>query len=168
MNIEVTELDIYDVKKILDELQLTNHMIEKSETMPISSIILTYFSNNKSKIDISIAFVPLPENVFSDIKILQILYEIPEVKVLQNESLSLELTNRINYLLSVGCFGLRDQKITYRCCQVFPIFSNMLEQKNSIVDLFKMVAMYIENFEKPIINVINGTLDIDEMFNSFK
>jgi hypothetical protein len=44
----------------------------------------------------------------------------------------------------------------------------MLEQKNSIVDLFKMVAMYIENFEKPIINVVNGTLDIDEMFNSFK
>jgi len=31
-----------------------------------------------------------------------------------------------------------------------------------------MVAMYIETFEKPIINVINGTLGIDEMLNSLQ
>ena len=81
MNLEITDLDIVDVKKILDELQLTNHMIVKSETMPISSIILTYFSNNKSKIDISIAFVPLPENVFSDIKILGIVNYLNELNI---------------------------------------------------------------------------------------
>jgi len=168
MNLEITELDIVDVKKILDELQLTNHLIDKSDTMPISSIILNYISSDKSNIDISLAFVPLPENVFPDIKILQIFYEIPGTPALQNETLCLELTNQINYLLSVGCFGLKDKKITYRCCHVMPIFSNLLDQKSSITDLIKMVAMYIETFEKPIINVINGTLDIDEMLNSLQ
>ena len=49
-----------------------------------------------------------------------------------------------------------------------PIFSNLLDQKSSITDLIKMVAMYIETFEKPIINVINGTLGIDEMLNSLQ
>ena len=168
MNLEITEVDLLNVKKILDDLKLTSHLIEKSEKMPISSIILNYNSSYNSNIDISLAFVPLPENVFPDIKILQIFYEIPGTQALQNETLSLELTNRINYLLSVGCFGLKDQKITFRCCHVMPIFSNLLDQKNSITDLIKMVAMYIETFEKPIINVINGTQSIDEMLNSLQ
>jgi hypothetical protein len=168
MNLEITELDIVEVKKILDELQLTSHLIEKSDKMPISSIILNYISSDKSNIDISLAFVPLPENVFPNVKILQIFYEFSETVVHKNESLSLELTNRINYLLSVGCFGVKDNKITYRYCHVMPIFSNLLDQKNSITDLIKMVAMYIETFEKPISNVINGTLGIDEMLNSLQ
>lgn len=168
MNLEITEVDLLNVKKILDDLKLTSQLIEKSDKMPISSIILNYNSSYNSNIDISIAFVPLPENVFPDVKILQIFYEFPETTAHKNESLSLELTNRINYLLSVGCFGVKDQKITYRYCHVMPIFSNLLDQKNSITDLIKLVAMYIETFEKPINNVINGTLGIDEMLNSLQ
>jgi len=165
MNLEITENDLYNVKKILDDMSLTNHLIEKSEKMPISSIVLNYNSSNKTEFDIAIAFVPLPENIFSNIKILQIFYEIPGTEDNPNENLSLELTNQINYLLTIGSFGLREKKITYRYCHTMPLFLNIYEKKNSIIELISMILMYIDTFEKPIIDVINGTLGIDEMIN---
>jgi hypothetical protein len=168
MNLEITENDLHNVKKILDEMNLNNHLIERSEKMPISSIVLNYISTNKSEFDIGIAFVPLPENIFSNIKILQIFYEIPGTELNLKENLSLELTNRINYLLTIGSFGLREKKITYRYCHTMPLFLNIYEKKNSIVELISMILTYIDSFEKPIIDVINGTIGIDEMINTIQ
>jgi hypothetical protein len=168
MNIEITEIGLRQVKRILDDLKLTSHLIEKSDKMPISSIILNFNSSDNSNIDIAIAFIPLPENLFPDVKILQFFYEFPEIVVNSNENLSLELTNRINYLLPIGSFGIKDKKITYRYCHVMPIFSNLLDQKDSIKDLIKIIALYTETFLEPINNVMNGTLGIDEMFKMFE
>lgn len=168
MNIEITEIGLRQVKKILDDLNLTSRLIEKSDKMPISSIILNFNFSDNSNIDIAIAFIPLPENLFPDVKILQFFYEFPEVVEDKNKNLSLELTNRINYLLPIGSFGLKDKKITYRYCNVMPIFSNLLDQKDSINDLIKLIALYTETFKEPINNVIKGTLSIDEMFHMFE
>lgn len=168
MNGEITEIGIRQVKRILDDLELTSRLIEKSDKMPISSIILNFNSTDNSKIDIAIAFIPLPENLFPDVKILQFFYEFPEIVVDTNENLSLELTNRINYLLPIGNFGLRDKKITYRYCHVIPIFSDLHDQKDSINDLIKLIALYTEIFQEPIENVLKGTLNIDEMFKMFE
>jgi len=167
MNIEITEIDLRQVKRILDDLELTSRLIEKSDKMPISSIILN-FNSSDINIDVAIAFIPLPEDIFPDVKILQFFYEFPEIVVDSNENLSLELTNRINYLLPIGSFGLKDKKITYRYCHVMPIFSNLLDQKDSINDLIKLIALYTETFLEPINNVMKGTLGIDEMFNMFE
>ena len=167
MNVEITEIGIRQVKRILDDLELTSRLIEKSDKMPISSIILN-FNSSAINIDVAIAFIPLPEDIFPDVKILQFFYEFPEIVVDSNENLSLELTNRINYLLPIGSFGLKDKKITYRYCHLIPIFSNLLEQKDSIKDLIKLIALYTETFQEPINNVMKGTLGIDEMFNMFE
>ena len=167
MNVEITEIDLRQVKRILDDLELTSRLIEKSDKMPISSIILN-FNSSAINIDVAIAFIPLPEDIFPDVKILQFFYEFPEIVVDSNENLSLELTNRINYLLPIGSFGLKDKKITYRYCHLMPIFSNLLEQKDSIKDLIKLIALYTETFKEPINNVMKGTLGIDEMFNMFE
>jgi hypothetical protein len=167
MNIEITEIDLRQVKRILDDLELTTRLIEKSDKMPISSIILN-FNSSDINIDVAIAFIPLPEDIFPDVKILQFFYEFPEIVVDSNENLSLELTNRINYLLPIGSFGLKDKKITYRYCHLMPIFSNLLDQKDSIKDLIKLIALYTETFKEPINNVMKGTLGIDEMFKMFE
>ena len=167
MNVEITEIGIRQVKRILDDLELTSRLIEKSDKMPISSIILN-FNSSAINIDVAIAFIPLPEDIFPDVKILQFFYEFPEIVVDSNENLSLELTNRINYLLPIGSFGLKDKKITYRYCHLMPIFSNLLEQKDSIKDLIKLIALYTEIFQEPIENVLKGTLGINEMFGMFE
>lgn len=167
MNIEITEIDLRHVKRILDDLELTSRLIEKSDKMPISSIILN-FNSSAINIDVAIAFIPLPEDIFPDVKILQFFYEFPEIINNTNENLSVELTNRVNYLLPIGSFGLKDKKITYRYCHLMPIFSNLLDQKGSIKDLIKLIALYTETFKEPINNVMNGTLGIDEMFKMFE
>lgn len=168
MNLEVTEIDLQNIKSILDELKSDSRLIEKSERMPISSIVWNVATSDKAVTEVVLAFIPLPEDVFGDIKILQFFCEIPGTPQNLNEVLALSLTNRLNYVVSIGSFGLRENRITFRCCHTMPIFTDVLNEKESISDILNMIMLYLETFRNPMIKVLEGTMTTDEMMSALQ
>ena len=47
-------------------------------------------------------------------------------------------------------------------------FIEIENEKDSINDLIKLIALYTEIFQEPIENVLKGTLGINEMFGMFE
>ena len=165
---EITELDIFNLKKIFDDIDLPNTLIEKSAKLPISSIIVNYMSENNTNIDISFVFVPLPENQFSGIKILQIYFEFPLEIEPSNEQLVFKLTNQLNYLLTVGHFASNGKNLSFRYCYTLPLFSNISEHEKAIEDLITLIIINIETFELPLREVFNGQLSLDELLSTIQ
>lgn len=166
----IMDLDLLSIQNILNDAGLKTTLLEKSDLIRLSTLgveIDPDESNRKRSIYMS--FIPLPEEVFENIKLLQFHTEMP-FHGLKNSQTGLEaLFNFINVNSPIGTFGLNDDyKISVRYVHSMNKFQSLSETGSLILELLKFLIFTIDTYSDPIELVANSVKDADGVIKELR
>lgn len=135
--------DLLALKKIFHEAKIECEIANASDLMPISSLIAYIKKDKKGRlITVSMTFMPLPEDVFPDIKLLQFYTELP-FDVATDVTAYL---NGLNRELPMGSFGVSEAK------QIYFRYVHVINKYDSLYDAAELY--------KNLITILLFVLDI--------
>lgn len=139
----MSALDLVTLQKIFTEVKIESRIVRASEVMPISSLILYLKKDDKDRlISLSLAFMPLPSDLFPDIKLLQFYTELPFDNTKDVSAALIEL----NRTLPLGGFGLSDaMKIYFRYVHVVKKFDTLHELSDLYQGLLNMIVFVLDS-----------------------
>lgn len=164
------DLDLISIQNILNDTGLKTTLLEKSELIRLTTLgveIDPDESNRKRSIFMS--FIPLPEEVFADIKLLQFHTEMP-FHGLQKSQAGLEaLFNFININSPIGTFGLNDDyKISVRYIQTLNKFDSLSQLGPQLIEILKFLIFTLDTYTDPIELVANSIKESKDVIRELR
>jgi hypothetical protein len=164
------DLDLLSIQNILNETGLKTSLLEKSELIPLSTLgveIDPDESNRKRSIYMS--FIPIPEEVFDNIKLLQFHTEMPFHGFKNSQSGLESLFNFININSPIGTFGLNDDyKISLRYIHTLNKFDSLSEKGPALLKILKFLIFTMDTYSDPIELVANSMKESNEVINNLR
>ena len=162
-------LDLISLRNILDEYDLQTAMLEKSEFMPLSSLVVNLSDDYKGRSrTLSFSFLPLPPDYFPDIKIMQIYSEF-HCSVAEEQKATMEqLIIKLNKLLTLGSLGFSDShNVYFRYVHTIGKFTNLKEAESTLINLFDLITYSLDINEKVLDQVALGEKTLEVAFAEF-
>lgn len=164
------DLDLLSIQNILNETGLKTTLLEKSDLIRLSTLgveIDPDESNRKRSIYMS--FIPLPEEVFDNIKLLQFHTEMPFHGLKESQAGLEALFNFINVNSPIGSFGLNDDyKISVRYVHSMDKFQSLSETGSLILELLKFLIFTIDTYSDPVELVSNSVKGADDVIKGLR
>ncbi len=158
-------LDLIAVKNLLSEVGIDSHLIEQSEAMPLTTLIVAIDQDSQNRErTINFSFIPLPDDIFPNVKLLQLYFELPFIFE-QNVQSNLEtLLLSINLTLPLGNFGIREKKsIYFRYSHALPKYEVISQRKESLIDITKLTIYALDSQTELIEQVATGQKTLDQV-----
>jgi hypothetical protein len=157
----MNDLDLISLKNVLEKAGIKSVMVEKSDTMPLSALIVQLTSGGDApESHLNFSFIPLPEDAFPNIKLLQCYTELSmEFKNAKSKTETAAFITALNIRLPAGSFGIRDQQVIYyRYIHTIPKYHVITEDDATFVDLIKLLVYSSRNEIDVLLEVVNGSL----------
>lgn len=135
-------LDLVTLKKIYAEAKIESEIVQASDIMPISTLI-TYLKKDKKGrlITLSLTFMPLPSDVFPDIKLLQFYSELP----FENKKNISGFLSELNRTLPLGSFGVSDSmNIYFRYVHAIKKFDTLIDDADLYRSLLTVIMFVMD------------------------
>ncbi len=143
----MADLDLIALKNLLDEVGLNSVLVDKSSLLPISTLIVSLEpENQEGDRTLNFSFIPLPDDAFPDIKLLQCYSELPITVENAHTATVAQVLLAINLTLPLGGFGLRiDPETThpviyFRYTHSLPKYEMIANQSAALIDMVRLVA----------------------------
>ena len=162
-------LDLISLRNILDEYDLETALLEKSEIMPLSSLVVNISDDYKGRSrTLSFSFLALPPDYFPDIKIMQVYSEF-NCAVAESQRAAVEqLILKLNKLLTLGSLGFSDSNnIYFRYVHTIGKFTNLSETEHTLINLFDLITYSLDINEKVLEEVATGEKSLEVAFAEF-
>ena len=140
-------IDLTALKKIYASANVESELVALDDAIP--STLITFLKNDSKErlISMSHTFVPLPSELFPDIKLLQFYIELP-FEIARGSSD--ELTE-INRSIPVGNFGLSENNTIYfRYVATLGRFDVLAELSDRLLDLINLIIAVLDTHSEPI------------------
>lgn len=162
-------LDLISLKNIFDDYELPTALLEKSDLLPLSSLVVNPTPDYKQRTrTVSFSFLPLEIDHFQDVKIMQVYsefnFEVKEDCVSTVERLIIKL----NKLLVLGSLGLSDaNKVYYRYVHTMGKYDNLSEAEDTLANLFNLVVYSLNVNAKAVESVGLGEQNLEAALAEF-
>lgn len=163
----MSDLDLIALKNLLDDINIAGHFVPASAEIPLSTLIVPLDKDEQNRErTLTYSFIPLPEEVFPDVKLLQHYTELP-IPLSDKTPPSLErLLLAINLTLPIGNFGInKSQDLYFRYVYTLPKFEVLSQRKEVLLDLLKLVSYALDVSTEPIEQVVRGTKSVDQVIS---
>lgn len=152
LNLKDQEI-LYSIRDYLAKISVEATVMEASENMPYNLLI----ASTKERVPINIMYVPLPEDHFATIRLLQH-YSLITARVnAERKSDLLSLLNEINNQSPLGSFAINEQgELGFKYIYPVPRFGMLNEE--SFMEVFSLYLNCLLSFRSKITQVNNGTL----------
>ena len=164
------DLDLLSIQNILNDTGLKTTMLEKSEVIRLSTLGIEIDPDESNrKRSIFTSFIPLPEEVFDNIKLLQFHTEMP-FRGHESSREGLEaLFNFINLNSPIGTFGLNDEnKISVRYIHSLNKYQNLSETGSLILELLKFLIFTMDTYSDAIELVANSLKEAGDVIKELR
>jgi hypothetical protein len=159
------DMDLISIQNIFNEVGLKTTLLEKSELIPLTTLGVEIDpDDSKRERNIFMSFIPLPEEVFEDIKLLQFHTELPFTGLKKSQTGLEALFNFINLNSPIGTFGLNDDyKISLRYIHTINKFESLSNTKSVLIDLLKFLIFTMDTYSDSIELVANSIKSSEEV-----
>lgn len=164
------DLDLLSIQNVLNETGLKTTLLEKSDLIRLSSLGVEIDPDESNrKRSIYMTFVPIPEDVFGSIKLLQFHTEM-HFHGLKNSQSGLEsLFNFINVNSPIGTFGLNDDyKISLRYIHTLNKYDSLSEKGQVILEILKFLIFTMDTYSDPIELVANSMKETSSVIGDLR
>ncbi len=135
-------MDLLMLQKIYAEAQIESEIVKASDIMPVSTLI-TYLKKDKKNrlVTLSLTFMPLPSDVFPDIKLLQFYSELP----FENKKNIASFLSELNRTLPLGSFGVSDSmKIYFRYMHAIKKYDTLYDDAELYRNLLSIITFVMD------------------------
>lgn len=139
-------LDLISLKNLLDEIQIESQLLEASTVMPLSTLMAAIDQDHQGRDRaFSFSFIPLPDETFADVKLLQCYTELPFAVAETFKGDVETLLLAINLTLPLGNFGLQNEQLVYfRYSCTLPKYTVLSDSQALLIDVIKLVVYALE------------------------
>lgn len=154
LNLKDQEI-LYSIKDYLAKISVEASVMEASENMPYNILI----ASTKDRVPINIMYVPLPEDHFEAIRLLQHYSLITARVTAEKKNDLLLLLNEINNQSPLGSFAINEQgELGFKYIYPVPRFGMLNE--DAFMEVFSLYLNCLLSFRNKIIEVNEGTLSL--------
>ncbi len=148
---------LYQIKEFLETISVDSTVIESSAQLPINILLAV----TPELVTVNIMYVPLPEDHFTEIRLLQH-YTLVVEKVIEERKTDLfRLLNEMNNQSPLGSFGVNDKgELGFK--YIYPVSRFDMLKEDPFLETFSLYLNCLMGFRKTIINVNNGTLPVED------
>lgn len=164
------DVDLISIQNIINETGLKTAMLEKSELVRLSTLGIEIDTDESNRArSIFLSFIPLPEDVFDNIKLLQFHTEMPFHGLKKSKAELEALFNFININSPIGTFGLNDDyKISLRYIHTLNKFDSLSEKGQTILEILKFLIFTMDTYSDPIELAANSIKSSDEIIKELR
>lgn len=160
----MSDLDLIALKNLLDDINIPAQFLPLAPELPLSTLIITLdkdYQNRDRRL--SCSFIPLPDDVFPDVKLLQHYTElsmpVPEATQGTLEALLLA----INLTLPIGNFGInKSRDLYFRYVYTLPKFEMMAQRKEVLIEILKLISYALDANTELIEQVASGAKSAEQ------
>lgn len=150
---------LFELKNYLEQINVASSFLESSVDLPYNILVAV----TPAQASINIMYVPIPEDHFEEIRLLQ-LYSLVITNIVAERKIDLLiLINELNNRCAIGSFFINERS-EFGFKYIYPISRFDIPQKSSFIDIFSLFLNSMMSFRDLIIQVNNGTLLLDDAF----
>lgn len=133
----MSAIDLAALSKIYSDAGVENETIDADAYIPTGTLVIQLRNGSKNRqITLSHTFIPLPEDVFPDIKLLQYYTELPFAG---SAKIAKQLLD-INHTLPCGNFGLTDDaKVYFRYVHAMDKYATLANCEDLLSSIINLV-----------------------------
>ncbi len=163
-------VDLISIQNIINEIGLKATLLEKSEVIRLATLGVSIDADDsKRERNIFMNFIPLPEDVFADIKLLQLHIELPFAGLKKSQAGLEALFNFINLNSPIGTFSIDDRyKITLRYVHTLNKYQSLSETGPLLLELLKFLIFTLDTYSDLIELVTNSIRESDDVINELR
>jgi hypothetical protein len=164
------DVDLSSIQNIISEVGLKATLLEKSELIRLSTLGMSIDQDDSNRErSVFMNFIPLPEGVFDDIKLLQFHIELPFTGLKDSQAGLAALFNFLNLTSPIGTFGLNDNyKISLRHIHTFNKYDSLSENGAMLIDILKFLIFTLDTYSDPIELVANSIKKADDVITELR
>ena len=158
-------VELRQIKEHLTELKYNSVLIEKSKVFPINVLVCHLPKDNKERErNLSFGFMPVEENSFRKLSLLQLHLVLPEFEFKTNiNDINLFITY-LNQVTTIGSFSINHKKeIALRYIYTMPKYD--LPDKGVIKELTQLFLLNVNVFGTKIEELALGNISLEDAMN---
>ncbi len=146
---------LYTIQEYLKGISIASTLLEKSADMAHNILVAV----SADQTSINIMYVPLPEDHFTDIRLLQLFsLLVAAVKEERKKELS-TLLNELNSRSPIGSFSINERReLGFK--YIFPVSRFGIPGKGAFLDIFSLYADCLEGFAKLVTDMNAGLISL--------
>jgi hypothetical protein len=148
---------LYDLRDYLAKISIPATLIEATEKLPFNILIAV----TSEQVSVNIIYVPLPEDHFNDIRLMQFYSMLIQQVPSGRKSDLLTLVNELNNRCPIGSFFI-NEKTELGFKYIFPLARFDMPKEGSLIEIFTLYLNSLMSFRDTIIKVSDGTLSLKD------
>lgn len=159
----MSSLDLISLKNILDEIELNSVLLQSSQVLPIPTLIVPIDKDYQDRDRaLNVSFVPLPEDVFPDVKLMQVYSELPYEIDPQHRAALEHVILAANLAIPLGNFAITpDNQVCFRYVHTIPKFVVLSNVDDALLNLMQMVNYILDTNEAVLERVAHGQMSAE-------
>lgn len=148
---------LYEIKDYLEKISVQSTVVEASEHLPLNMLLAV----SPEQVSVNIMYVPLPEDHFTEIRLLQLHSLIIANTDLNKRNDLLVLLNELNNQSPFGTFAINEKgELGFK--YIYPVSRFEMPKEEPFQETFSLYLNCLMGFRKVIIHVNNGELSLQD------
>ena len=146
---------LYEIKDYLEKISVQSTVVEASEHLPLNMLLAV----TQEQVSVNIMYVPLPEDHFTEIRLLQLHAMITATTAADKKNDLLVLLNELNNQSPFGTFAINEKgELGFK--YIYPVSRFEMPKEEPFQETFSLYLNCLMGFRKVIIHVNNGELSL--------
>ncbi|MES2004826.1 MAG: hypothetical protein V4450_09920 [Bacteroidota bacterium] len=148
---------LYQIKEYLEKIEVDSTVLEASEQLPMNILVAV----TRELVTVNIMYVPLPEDHFTEIRLLQQYTLIVEKVAADRKDDLLVLLNELNAQSPLGSFSINEKnELGFK--HIYPVSRFDIVAEDPFLEIFSLYLNCLMGFRNVIIHVNNGELSLPD------
>jgi hypothetical protein len=148
---------LYEIKDYLEKMEVESAVLESSEHLPVNILVAV----TREQVSVNIMYVPLPEDHFSEIRLLQ-LYSLLIATIEPNRRNDLLiLLNELNNQSPFGTFAINEKgELGFK--YIYPVSRFEIPKEEPFQETFDLYLNCLMGFRNVVLHVNQGDLSLQD------
>lgn len=147
---------LYEIKEYLARISVSATIAEMSDALPVNMLLATTEDN----VPVNIMYVPLPEDHFTEIRLLQLYSTVVFINEDKKEELSV-LLNELNNQSPMGTFSINEKgELGFK--YIFPVSRFEVPGEEAFQEIFTLYVNCLTGLRNVAIHVNSGELSLGD------
>jgi hypothetical protein len=148
---------LYEIKDYLANIAVESAVVEASEHLPLNMLMAV----TPEQVSVNIMYVPLPEDHFTEIRLLQLHSLITATVAEDKKSDLLILLNELNNQSPFGTFAISEKgELGFK--YIYPVSRFEMPKEEPFQETFSLYQNCLMGFRNVILHVNNGELSLQD------
>lgn len=148
---------LYAIREFLQNISVDSIVVESSEHIPLNKLMAV----SPEQVSVSIMYMPLPEDHFTEIRLLQLYSLILADSAADKRADLLSLLNELNNQSPLGTFSINEKNelgFTY----IYPVSRFEIPEEEPFQEVFSLYMNCLAGFRNVIMHVNAGDLSLKD------